>query len=239
MDNAPFALITGATRGIGRAISLKLAAQGCNLLLAARSFGNLETLESSIKAHHPDCRVSIAAVDLQEREQVDRLAEQARRAGPAPDLLINNVGLFRPGGLLEDPPGRLEEMMQLNVYAAYHLIRALAPAMVKRGSGHIFNICSVAALKGFADRGAYVITKHALLGLSRALRAEVQHHGVRVTAILPGPTETSSWSEAEKPEGKRLMPPEDIARILWAAYELSDASVAEEIVMRPQERWEG
>ncbi len=233
-NNTPSALITGASRGIGRAIALKLAEQGCKLLLNARTAADLQALRSLITSRYPDAQVTVVAADLQRHEELDALIEQFREVEPAPYLLINNVGIFQPGPLLQDPPGRLEQMMQLNVYAAYHLVRAFVPAMVERGSGHVFNICSVASREAFADRGAYVITKHALLGLSRALRAEVAHTGVRVSAILPGPTATSSWSEAEKPVDKQLMPPEDIASMLWAAYQLSDASVAEEIVLRPK-----
>lgn len=229
------ALITGASRGIGRAIARKLAGEGLDLWLTARTREDLKDLQTELRDRHPAAGIHIFPTDLSRREGVTALIEAVRRVDDAPQLLVNNLGWFATGGVLEEPEGRLEQMMAINLYPAYRLSRAFAPVMADRGRGHIFNIISVAAREGFADRGAYLISKHAQLGLSRALREELRNAGVRVTALLPGPTLTSSWQEDQLPDVP-LIAPEDIARTLWAAYEVSEAAVVEEVVIRPQRK---
>lgn len=228
----PLALITGATKGIGLALTHHFAAAGFDAVIVARTAGDLTRLQSELQNRHPDQTVTTVAADLSTTEGVKQLIEAVRAAGRAPDVLLNNAGWYAPGGLLEEPPGRLDRMMRLNVYAAYDLVRAFAPAMAARGSGHIINICSIASQEAFADCGAYLISKHALLGLTRALRAELRGKGVMVTAILPGPTATASW-DGDRPPPGGLMPPEAVAQAAWTAYRLGPAAQLEEVVLRP------
>jgi NADP-dependent 3-hydroxy acid dehydrogenase YdfG len=124
-------------------------------------------------------------------------------------------------------------MIETNLYSAYHLSRAFIPEMKARKSGHIINVCSVASIKAYPTGGSYSISKHAMYGLSRGLREEMKPHGVKVTSILPGATQTSSWEGEEVEEG-RLMKPEDIAELIWTSFSLSSLSVVEDIVVRPQ-----
>jgi len=150
-----------------------------------------------------------------------------------PEVLIHNAGVFLPGGLLDEPEGQLETMMNTNLYSAYHLSRELVPAMVGQGRGHIFNVASIASLVGYPSGGSYAITKHAQLGLSRALREELKDKGIRVTAVMPGAVYTRSWDGIEVPK-ERFMKPEDVADTIWSAYSLSERTVVEEIILRPQ-----
>lgn len=235
MASPPCILITGATRGIGLAIARRFAAAGYALALNARTAPELERVGKALEREGAAGLLLLPA-DLSTPEGVRWVAEEALRRWPPPEVLVNNAGRFAAGSILEAPDGQLEDLMRLNLYAPYRLTRALAPAMLRAGQGHLVNICSIAGSEVFPDRGAYAMTKHALLALSRTLQLELQDSGLRITTILPGPTDTSSWAEAELPPGA-LMPPEAVADAVWAACRLSPAAIAEEIVLQPRRRW--
>jgi short-subunit dehydrogenase len=150
------------------------------------------------------------------------------------DVLVNNTGVFLPGAISSEPEGRLETMMNTNLYSAYYLTRGLLPQMMHRRNGHIFNICSVASIASYPNGGSYSISKFAMLGMTKVLREEMKSHGIRVTAMLPGATLTPSWAGVDLPES-RFMKPEDVADAVIGAYDLSKNSVVEEILIRPQE----
>ncbi len=171
-----------------------------------------------------------AAADFSKPEDVARFAVCMRQVFPTLDILVNNAGIFQPGDIATEPRGQLESMMQVNVYAAYHLTRTLLPHMTD--GGHIFNMCSVASLKAYPMGGSYSITKYALLGFSDNLREELKPRGIRVTALCPGATWSRSWSGSGVDE-VRIMEAVDIAKMLWAAYTLSAQADVEMIVMRP------
>ena len=134
--------------------------------------------------------------------------------------------------MLAEEDGVLENMMNINLYSAFHLTRTIAPMMVERGRGHIFNLGSVASLKAYVDSGSYTITKFAVLGFTRCLRLELQNKGVKVTAVLPGSTHTASW-EGVDIEPERLIDPEEVAKMIWNAYDTGPTVCIEEILMRP------
>ena len=127
----------------------------------------------------------------------------------------------------------MEEMMQVNFFSAYHLTRKLLPAMIAAGSGHIFNICSVASLKAYKGGGSYSVSKFALLGFTHNLREELKTKNIKVTAVIPGAAYTDSWKQSGLDE-KRFMQDKDIAEMVFAASRLSPSACVEEIVMRPQ-----
>jgi short-subunit dehydrogenase len=151
----------------------------------------------------------------------------------AVDILVNNAGIFMPGNVHDEREGLLEEIMQVNLLAPYHLTRALLPAMIKRKKGHVFNIASIAALKAYPGGGSYGISKFALDGFSKNLRDEMKPHGIKVTVVYPGATYTDSWKNSGiGPD--RFMQVEDIAQMIVTASQLSAPSCVEEIVIRPQ-----
>jgi short-subunit dehydrogenase len=123
--------------------------------------------------------------------------------------------------------------MQVNFSSAYHLTRSLLPAMMERKSGHIFNICSIAALKAYPNGGSYSISKFALYGFSQNLRDEMKPHGIKVTAVLSGAVNTDSWAGFDNRE-HRIMESEDIAKMVLSATQLSPGACVEDIVLRPQ-----
>ncbi|MEO6833694.1 MAG: SDR family oxidoreductase, partial [Chitinophagaceae bacterium] len=188
------AVISGATHGIGRAISEKLLQEGFSVAICSRNEDELTALQSAWSKAFPLAEVLIVVADFSKKVEVLHFSEKVKAAFPRIDVLVNNAGVFHPGALMEEPEGQLEDTMTVNLFSAYHLTRALHTCM-KSGSS-IFNICSVASLKAYPNGGAYSISKYALLGFSENLREELKPRGIRVTAICPGATWSRSWSSS-------------------------------------------
>jgi short-subunit dehydrogenase len=224
------AVITGATQGIGKAVAEQLLASGFNVAICARSKEDLSELKKSWEQQYPQCTVLTIAADFSKPDDVSQFATVVLETFSSIDILVNNAGIFQPGDIATEPHGQLEEMMQVNLFSAYHLTRRLLSQM-QRGS-HLFNMCSVASLKAYPNGGAYSITKYALLGFSENLREELKPQGIKVTAICPGATWSRSWSGSGVDRG-RIMEADDVATMLWSAYQLSDRADVETIVMRP------
>ena len=225
-------VITGATKGIGRAVAERFAREGFDVIACARGTEELlalkEELERKYKVH-----VQVQTVDMAKREAVEKFAAFILALGRTVDVLVNNAGYFIPGALMEEPDGTLESMIEGNLYSAYYMTRGLAPSMKTRRGGHIFNMCSIASIKAYPNGGSYAIAKFALLGFSKCLREELKPFNIRVTAVLPGATRTASWDGTDLPD-ERFMPSEDVADTIHATYALSDRTVVEEIILRPQ-----
>ena len=135
--------------------------------------------------------------------------------------------------ILDEEDGRLEEMIEVNLYSIYHLSRFVAPLMIKHKKGHIFNLSSIAATKAYPNGGSYSISKNAVKGFSENLRYELRDHNVKVTTLTPGAVWTDSWIGSGVSE-ERIMKSSDIASMVWAAYQLSSSAVVEDITFRPQ-----
>jgi short-subunit dehydrogenase len=224
------AIITGGTKGIGRAIAECFAAEGFDLFITARTAEDLSELKATIEAKYTViCHV--LAGDVGDKSDIKHLSDNILRLNQPVEVLVNNAGLYRAGLLVDEPDNTLEKLMNINVYGAYYLTKELIPNFIKLRSGHIFNICSIASISTPENSGSYTISKFALLGFSKVLREEMKPHGVRVTAVMPGATFTNSW-KGEDVSPDVLMPPEDIAAAVWSAYAMKN-SVVEEIVLQP------
>ena len=214
-------VITGASRGIGKALAQHFAAAGYELLLSARQAQGLEATINTL------------------REQFPGITKQATELGrwclsfSAPDILINNAGFFQPGSLADEPMGQLENQLHVNVGSAYHLTRALLPSMLQRGTGHIFNICSIASLQPYPNGGSYSISKYALHGFTQNLREELKPTGIKVTGVYPGAVLTDSWGNFDNSSG-RIMETDDVAKMVVQAAQLSPQACVEQIVLRPR-----
>lgn len=225
-------VVTGASQGIGRAVAERFAAPGVHLFLCSRRMGRTLDWQRRMTELH-GCRITSHDADLSTNEGVDSFGQAVLAGCETVDVLVNNAGLFEPGNLLEEPEGQLERMLAMNLLSAHRLTRLLVPGMVRRRSGHIFNICSVAALKAYEHGGSYSVSKWALLGFTRNLREELKPHGVKVTAVHPGATMTASW-DGSGIEPSRIMEARDVADMLATSAMLSPQACVEEIVMRPQ-----
>lgn len=226
-------VVTGGTKGIGRAIAERFAGEGFNIAVCARKADELENLKVDLTKKYPSGKFYTMVADMSDKKQVDAFAAFVRSIDQPADVLINNAGYFIPGSIATEKDGSLEDMMNANLYSAYHMTRGLITQMIARKTGHIFNMCSIASIKAYANGGSYAITKFALLGFSKCLREELKPVGIRVTAILPGATRTASWDGVDLPD-ERFMSVEDVAETVYAAYSLSQRSVVEEILIRPQ-----
>ena len=231
-DGSPVVVITGASQGIGAAIACAFAGvEGARLALLARSADKLEAVAAECRARGAEAEGFVC--DVTDDAAVAQAAERvAARFGTA-DVLVNNAGLFRPGPLLETTPEAFREQVEVNLTSAFLVTRAFLPPMLAAGRGHVFFLASVASLRAYPGGAAYGAAKHGLLGLARGVREETRERGIRVTALLPGATYTPSWEGVEVPR-ERLMPAEDVAQAVLDAWSLSDRSVVEEIILRPQ-----
>lgn len=226
-------IITGASRGIGKAIAARFIKAGCNAALCSRQETAIDAAAQELRSLHPDARVLSLAADLSIPEAVRDFARKAMEFLGTVDVLVNNAGVFVPGSIHEEAEGVLENTLAVNLMSAYHLTRALIAPMKDQGRGYIFNMCSTASLRAYPNGGSYSISKFALLGFSKNLREELKPAGIRVSAICPGPTWTDSWKGFEA-SPDRMMQPEDVAEVVWNACQLSPQTVLEDIVLRPQ-----
>lgn len=224
------AIITGATKGIGRAVTEIFAQNGYNVAICARTASDLEAFKTELEEKY---KVQVIAnpVDMSDKAAVKAFAQEVTNQWQTIDVLVNNAGVFIPCELAsEETEEAFEQMMDLNLYSTYYMTQKVLPTMIEQKRGHIFNICSIASFMAY---GAYAVSKHAMLGFSRVLREEVKEKGIRVTALMPGATYTSSWEGAGIPP-ERMMKAEDVAQSLFSIYQLSDQTVVEEIILRPQ-----
>jgi len=226
-------VITGGTKGIGKALVYAFASQGFDVATCARTEADLNQLKENLVGEFPHLNFYVQPADLSKKEEVGSFARMVKQLETPVDVLVNNSGLFIPGQIHDEEEGALEKMIDTNVYSAYHLTRALVPGMMERRKGHIFNMCSTASITAYTNGGSYCIAKFALLGMGKVLREEMKEYGIRVTSVLPGATFTASWEGTELPQ-ERFMKSEDIADTVMAAYQLSDRAVLEEVVLRPQ-----
>lgn len=227
------AVITGGTKGIGRATVEKFLEEGFDVVTCARKQQDLDNLVYEMKAAHPKCRIWAEQADLSKKSQVLEFAKMIKSLERPVDVLLNNTGVFIPGSIHGEEEGNLELMINTNLYSAYYLTRALIPDMIEAKSGHVFTTGSIAGIQAYAGGGSYSISKFALLGFTKALREDMKPHGIRVTSILPGATYTASWEGVDLPE-ERFMKASDIAEAIYGAHSLSPQTVVEEIVLRPQ-----
>ena len=226
-------VVTGGTKGIGRAILEKFALAGFDLVTCARNEKDLEQLKTEFDKKYPSIQTHIFQVDVSKKQAVFDFAKAVKKLNQPIEILVNNAGVFFPGEVHTEDEGHLEMMIETNLYSAYHLTRALVPAMQARKQGHIFNMCSTASIIPYVNGGSYCISKFALLGMSKVLREELKNDGIRVTSIMPGATLTASWKGVDLPP-ERFMKSEDVADTVMAAYQLSDRAVMEEVLLRPQ-----
>lgn len=225
-------VITGASRGIGKAIAAKFISGGWNAAICSLHSDQIIKAKEFLSSLNPDAHIMAEAVNIGNKHEVLAFAQKVKDQFSQTDILINNAGIFVPGNIYEEKEDVLENTIAVNLYGAYHLTKALLPEMIRRQSGHIFNMCSTASLRAYPNGGSYSISKFALLGFSKNLREEMKPLGIKVTAVCPGPTLTDSWSGFEGPEN-RMMRPEDIADIIWTSYHLSPQTIIEDIILRP------
>jgi short-subunit dehydrogenase len=226
-------IITGASRGIGKAIATAFAAEGASLFLCARDKQVLDDAAAGIRAKYPKSTIHTMAADLSKKEDVAAFGKWVLKTATSIDILVNNAGNFLPGNTYNEADGLLEQMIATNLYSAYNLTRTLLPKMIGAKKGHIFNISSIAGLNAYPGGGSYSISKFALAGFSKNLRDELKPLNIKVTTVYPGAVLTASWGNFDNSDN-RIMEASDIATMIVATSKLSPGAVVEEITLRPQ-----
>ena len=225
-------VITGASRGLGFSMAEAFAREGHDLYLTSKNEVKLYHALESLMGRFPDQIIKAKAFDLGTKLGAIDFGNWVLGMGVEVNILINNAGIFKAGRVIDEPDGQLENMLNVNLLSAYHLTRVLLPSMMKRKSGHIFNISSIAALNAYPNGGSYSISKFALSGFSKNLREELKPYSIKVTCIYSGAVFTDSWAGSGV-EPSRIMKPEDIADSVIQITKLSLQADVEEFIIRP------
>ncbi len=216
------ALITGAGKGLGRAISLALAAEGVDLALISRTEQDLISLLAEATDLNKEIRVSYQIADISDYSAVSRVIGAFIREFGQIDILINNAGIAKMGNFMELAVKEWESIIQTNLLGSYYCIHEILPAMLARKNGDIVNVSSTAGLKGFSNTSAYSASKFGLVGLSESLMMEVRSSGIRVFTANPSTIATSLAKELKLTDGdpEKVLQPEDFAEMILAHLKL-------------------
>lgn len=226
-------VISGGTKGIGRAIAEKFAEGSYDVCVCARSENSISEMSKEWFEKYPKTVFKGFRADVSITEEVKAFADFVLSNFTTIDVIVNNAGQFIQSEVHTAEEGQLEQQIETNLYSAFYLTRSLISNLKENKKGHIFNMCSVASLLAYPNGGLYSISKFALMGFTKSLRQELMIHNIKVTAVIPGATWSDSWAGVDLPE-TRLMPANDIALMIYTATLLSDASVVEELIIRPQ-----
>ncbi|MBB5647554.1 3-ketoacyl-ACP reductase [Pedobacter cryoconitis] len=215
------ALITGAGKGIGRALAIALAQEGVNVGLIARTEADLQNVAEELKTFN--VHVAIATADVASIDSVNTAVAKVKTDLGAIDILINNAGISSFGSFMELEPARWEEIVKVNLFGAYYVTRAVLPEMIDRKTGDIVNISSTAGQRGAAVTSAYSASKFALIGLSESLMQEVRKHNIRVTTLTPSTVATDMAKDLNLTDGNpdKVMQPEDLAELVVSQLKLN------------------
>lgn len=215
------ALITGAGKGIGKAIAIALAKEGVNVILISRTQADVDQLSAEISGL--GVKALALSADVSDITSINTAVEKALAEFTNIDILINNAGIAAFGKFLELEPTAWEKIIQVNLMGTYYTTRAVLPNMIERQTGDIINISSTAGLNGNALTSAYSASKFAVLGLTDSLMQEMRKHNIRVTALTPSTVATDLALDLNLTDGnpEKVMQPEDIAELIVAQLKLS------------------
>jgi len=220
------AVVTGAGRGIGRAIAIELGQLGARVVLAARSKAELE---QTARAIGPNA-IAIPT-DVRKKDDVKRLFEQ-----PV-DILVNAAGLGIFGPVVDFKDDDFETLIDTNLRGIFFACRLVLPSMIERNRGHIINIASIAGKVGSANRAVYCASKFGVVGFTESLAEEVRQYGIRASVICPGSTDTRfSSGEISGKARDRMLKPEDVAHAVRMIVTQEPNSFISEIIMRPTQK---
>jgi 3-oxoacyl-[acyl-carrier protein] reductase len=215
------ALITGAGKGIGKAIAIALAKEGVNVILVSRTQTDVDQL--AIETSNLGVKSLALSADVSDINSINKAVEKALAEFKTIDILINNAGIASFGKFLELEPDAWEKIIQVNLMGTYYATRAVIPNMIERQTGDIINISSTAGLNGNALTSAYSASKFAVLGLTDSLMQEMRKHNIRVTALTPSTVATDMAKDLNLTDGnpEKVMQSEDIAELIIAQLKLN------------------
>lgn len=226
-------LITGASRGIGRATALAFAKAGADLVLVSRSQSALDAVATEIAPL--GVNVQTRSVDLTQVEQVKPQIESIVEEFPI-DVLVNNAGTAYTGDLLTTPLADWQQVLTLNLTSVFQCIQAVLPALRRQPQSTIVNVASIAGYQAFPGWGAYNVSKAGLIALSKTLAAEERSHGIRVVTLCPGAVNTPLWDTETVQadfDRSRMLAPETVAQCIVQAALMPPEAVIEELTLMP------
>jgi len=225
------ALITGASRGIGQNISYSLAEKGVHVIITARTESQLLEVKKNINSKGG--KATAIPADLSKKEDILNLFDEVNKRFGKLEILINNAGIGVFGKLVDFPIEDFDKIMNVNLRAVYLCCQQALKIMIPARNGHIINISSVVGVKGYPNQTAYTASKHAVMGLTKSLAAEIQEYGICVSVILPGGVDTEFTRQA-RPDLDRsiLIPPSDISNTVLYLLCLSNNAMVDEIYIR-------
>ena len=225
------ALVTGGSRGIGRATAIALAREGASVAIAARSHD--QVLETAALIAHSSCPALGIIADLRKPDDIRNMVEQTvAQLGPI-DILVNNAGIARFAPVLEAKPEDWQAMFAVNLIAPLLCTQAVLPSMMARRRGWIINISSSAGIKGYVEQSGYCASKHGLLGFAKVLALETQRHGIRVHTLCPGAVDTDMARQNRNIDDPSVwMQPEEIAETVVFLASFDGVAMIDHIVMR-------
>jgi len=229
---AKVALVTGGSRGIGRAVGEALLERGFHLFFCGRSPDLVESAKRELFVRFPG-RVDARLCDVRRQEEVDALVAWVLGEAGRLDVLVNNAGLGRFAPVDEISGEDFRETIETNLLGPFYAIRAAAPAMKKQGAGWIFNVASLAGKNAFAGGAAYNASKFGLIGMSEAAMLDLRHFGIRMAAICPGSVETDFGSGVMKDGDSWRLQPEDVARVVTDLLDFPARALPSLIEIRP------
>ena len=215
------ALITGAGKGIGKALAIAFAKEGIHVALLSRTIKDLEKVAEEVHAYGVEAVVVTA--DVSSMNSVNKAAEIVLNTFGRIDILINNAGIGKFGKFMDLEPAEWEEIININLMGVYYVTRAFLPQMMERKTGDIINISSTAGLKGHAVTSAYSASKFGVLGLTDSLMQEVRKYNIRVNAFIPSTVATDMALDLNLTDGnpEKVLQPEDIAEVLIGQLKLN------------------
>jgi NADP-dependent 3-hydroxy acid dehydrogenase YdfG len=226
------AIITGAGRGIGRAIARAFAAEGATVVLAARSRADLAAVAAEVR--EAGGRALAIPTDVTQDTAVEALVEQAVTETQRIDILVTSAGLASFGPVADTKPADWDAMLSLNLRAAIMCCRAVLPTMIRQRSGTILNLSSIASKRALPGSAVYTATKAGLEAFSRVLAEELRPHGVRVGVLVPGAVDTPIWDAmGSTPPRDKMLRPEDVARAAVLMAALPPHAALEELTLLP------
>lgn len=226
------AVVTGASKGIGKAVASAFAAVGAKVVLAARTPETLEQVAAELR--ESGAEAVAVPTDVADVDAVQRLIEQAREAYQRVDILVNNAGIGYFGPVVDFAPDDWDTVLNSNLKSVYLCAKYALPQMLAQGSGQIINVLSIAAKVPFEASAAYCAAKAGALALTKVLAAEVRQQNIRVTAVLPGSVHTPFWDDVpEPPDFEQMLKPEHVAGAVLSICQQPLGMVTEEMVVMP------
>jgi NAD(P)-dependent dehydrogenase (short-subunit alcohol dehydrogenase family) len=231
------ALVTGAGRGIGQAVALKLAELGARIILCGRSQQSLEQTMAAIQSSSTASPIaSVIECDVTDLASVDALAKRIERDFQRLDILVNNAGIAGPAGPLHQlAPDDWDRIFNTNLRGVYYCILSLAPIMIKARNGHIINLSSLAGKNPLPNGAAYAASKWGLNGLTYSVAEEMRAYNIRVSVICPGSVHTEFSPHAGKNSDKMLQA-SDVAHVVGMLVTQTPQSFASEVLLRPTQK---